>query len=100
MSCPIYSKRAIHHNILREQALSTPNDTKTSIILTGDQVNKEELLEVIALLKEEKCEVKRLEIIDGKIDKGLAALLTEGISLDREIKELGLKGCIITFNAF
>ena len=80
--------------------MSTPNDTKTSISLTDDQFNAEELMEVIELLKEEKCEVKGLEIVDGEIDKVLAALLTEGISLDREIKELVLKGCNITSNAF
>ena len=57
-------------------------------------------MEVIELLKEEKCEVKGLEIVDGKIDKDLAALLSEGLALDREIKELVLKGCNITFNAF
>ena len=57
-------------------------------------------MEVIELLKEEKCEVKGLEIVNGKIDKDLAVLLSEGISLDREIKELVLKGCNITYNAF
>ena len=80
--------------------MATPNDSKTSISLTGDQVNAEELMEVIELLKEEKCEVKGLEIVNGKIDKILVALLTEIISLNREIKELVLKGCNITCNAF
>ena len=73
MSCPIYSKRAIQHNILRGKALSTPNDTgKKSISLSDDEVNEDEMIKVIDLLNKEECEIKGLEIVNGKIYKRLA----------------------------
>ena len=73
MNCPIYNKRAIQHNILRGQALSTPNDTeKKSISLSDDEVHEEEMIKVIDLLNKEECEIKGLEIVNGKIYKRLA----------------------------
>ena len=68
MNCPIYNKRAIQHNILRGQALSTQNDTeKKSISLSDDEVHEEEMIKVIDLLNKEECEIKGLELVNGKI---------------------------------
>ena len=53
--------------------MTTPNDTgKKSISLSDDEVNEEEMIKVIDLLKKEECEIKGLEIVNGKIYKRLA----------------------------
>ena len=53
--------------------MSTPNDTrKKSISLSDDEVNEDEMIKVIDLLNKEECEIKGLEIVNGKIYKRLA----------------------------
>ena len=101
MSCQIYNKRAVQHSILYQQAIALPNDPVTSISLNGKQVNREELIKVVAQLKKADCAVKGLEFVHANIDQTIAAMLSEGITSENcTIKELVLKNCIIGFNAF